>query len=161
MRNLLNLFKRKRIIEQEVDEEFRFHLDMQTDDYAIRGLSGEESKAKAKARFGDVEKIRTECVRISARSTVLLWILNSIFLFNLFTGLVLRVTASVLTVRRVGDVMMMIGGLGILLVYAKQAGTSGVKPENQSIKLGLQKPSVPISFDEKGRTPFDRVRSEE
>jgi hypothetical protein len=161
VRNLLNLFKRKRIIEDEVDEELHFHLDMQTDDYAIRGLSDEESMAKAKARFGDVEKIRSECIRISSRSTVLLWILNSVFLFNLFVGLVLRVTASVLTVRRVGDVMMMIGGLGILLVYAKQAGTHVVKAEGQSIKLGLQKPTVPVSFDDKGRTPFDRVRSEE
>ena len=160
MRNLLNLFKRKRTIEDEVDEELRFHLDMQTVDYAIRGLSDEESKAMAKARFGDVEKIRTECIRIGSRRTVLLWFLNSVFLFNLFVGLVLRVIAPVLTVRRVGDVMMMIGGLGILLVYAKQAGTSVVKSETQSFRLGLQKPSVPISFDEKGRSPFDRVREE-
>jgi hypothetical protein len=160
VRNLLNLFKRKRTLEQEVDEELSFHLDMQTDDYAIRGLSDEESKAKAKARFGDVEKIRTECIRISSRSTVLLWILNSVFLLNLFAGLVLRVSASVLTVRRVGDVMMMIGGLGILLVYAKQTGTSVVKSEVQSVTLGLQKPSIPISFDDKGRSPFDRVREE-
>lgn len=160
MRNLLNLFKRKRTIVDEVDEELRFHLDMRTDEYTIHGLSDEESKAKARARFGDVERIRTECIRIGSRSTVLVWFLNSVFLFNLFVGLVLRIIAPVLTVRRVGEVMMMIGGLGILLVYAKQAGTSVFKSDAQSFKLGLQQPSLPVSFDEKGRSPFDRVREE-
>jgi hypothetical protein len=161
VRNLLNVFKRKRTIEDEVDEELRFHLDMQTDDYSIRGLSREESKAMAEKRFGDVKKIRTECIRISSGKTVLLWILNSVFLLSLFIGLFLRVVATELHVSRVGDVMMMIGGLGILLVYAKQAGATVVKSDAKPFKLGLQKPSIPLSFDEKGRSPFERVRSDE
>ena len=160
MRNLLKLFNRKRAIEQEVDEELRFHIDMQTDDYTIRGLSREESKVMAEKRFGDVKKIRTECVRISSGKTVLLWILNSVFLFSLFAGLVVRVLAPELHIRRVGDVMMMIGGLGVLFVYAKQAGAMVFKSDVKPFKLGLHKPTVPISFDEKGRSPFDRVREE-
>ena len=160
MRNLLNLFKRKSTIEEEVDEELRFHLDMQTDNYSIRGLSREDSKAMAEKRFGDVEKIRTECVRISSGKTVLLWILNSVFLFSLFAGLVLRVLAPELHVRRIGVVMMMIGGLGVLFVYAKQAGAMVFKTDAKLFKLGLHKPTVPVSFDEKGRSPFDRVREE-
>ncbi len=160
MLNLQKLFRRKRIIADEVDEELRFHLDMRTDEYTNRGLSDEESKSMAKAMFGDVEKIRTECIRIGSRSTALVWFLNSVFLVNLFVGLVLRVVAPVLTVRRVGVVMMMIGGLGVLLVYAKQAGASVFKSDAQAFKLGLQQPSLPVSFDENGRSPFDRVREE-
>ena len=160
MRNLLNLFKRKRTIEDEVDEELRFHIDMQTNDYAIRGLSRDESQVMAEKRFGDVKKIRNECVRISSGKTVLLWILNSVFLFSLFVGLVIRVLAPELHIRRVGDVMMMIGGLGVLFVYAKQAGAMVFKSDAKPFKLGLHKPTVPVSFDEKGRSPFDRVREE-
>jgi hypothetical protein len=52
--------------------------------------------------------------------------------------------------------MMMIGGLGILLVYAKHAGTR-ILDSDQETRLGLDK-GTPVGFDEKGRTPFDRVR---
>jgi hypothetical protein len=159
--NLLNLFKRKRTIEVEVDEELRFHIDMQTDDYAFRGLSREKSKAMAEARFGDVKKIRTECIRISSGRTVLVWLLNSVFLLSLLIGLFLRVLAEELHVNRIGQLMMMIGGLGILLVYAKQAGAMVFKSNTQTFQLGLKKPSVPLSFDEKGRSPFDRVRTDD
>src|SRR6058998_3041792 len=97
---------------------------MQAHHYESRGLSREESRAMAEARFGDVKKIRTECIRIGTGKSVLIWILNSVFLMSLLVGLLLRVLIPETHINRVGDVMMMIGGLGILLVYAKQAGAT-------------------------------------
>ena len=163
MRNILNRIRArvdKPSIETEVDLELRFHIDMQALDYEHRGLSPGESRAKAEARFGDVERIRKECIRIGSGSTVLVWILNSVFMFCLTMGLLLRTLVPEMHVNRVGDVMMMIGGLGILLVYARQAGSRVFNP-NSNIRLGLKNNVPPTAFDEQGRTPFDRVRADD
>jgi hypothetical protein len=126
VKNLLEQIHRRRkpAIETEVDEELGFHIDMQTHDYEGRGLSSEDSRVMAEARFGDVERIRKECIRIGSGKPVLIWVLSSVFLMSLLIGLLLRALVPETHVNRVGDVMMMIGGLGILMVYAKRAGTT-------------------------------------
>lgn len=164
MKNLSDLVRRsvkKSRIEAEVDEEFRFHIDTQAHDYESRGLSHDEAREMAEARFGDVARIKKECLRISYGKSVLIWILNSVFMFSLVMGLFLRVLVPESHVNRVGDVMMMIGGLGILLVYAKQAGSMVFKSSATPFRLGLKTESPPVSFDEQGRTPFDRVRTDD
>ena len=158
MKNLQDLFRRKPTIESEVDEELTFHIDMQTRDYESQGKSRAQSRAMAEARFGNVSRIKKECVRIGSGKTVLIWILDAVFMMSLVMGLLLRLSVSEMHVHRVGDVMMMIGGLGILLVYAKQCGTN-VFSSSSNKPLGLNTP--PVGFDERGRTPFDRVRSDD
>jgi len=161
VKNLFKLFQRgSDSIENEVDEEFRFHLDMQTKAYEDRGHTSPKSREMASARFGNVEKIRTECVRISSGKSALIWVLNTLFLLSLLIGLLLRVLGPEMHINRVGDVLMMIGGLGILLVYAKQAGANVYRSTANTLHLGLHN-SPPVSFDEKGRTPFDRVRADD
>jgi len=148
---------RKVLIENEVDEELHFHIDMQTSDYELRGITPEESRVMAEARFGDVERIKSECISISTGNTFLTWVLTFVFLMSLIVGLLVRALSPEMHVTRVGDVMMMIGGLGILLVYAKRAGSMGFT-KSSSVRLGLNN-SPPASFDEEGRTPFERVKS--
>jgi hypothetical protein len=164
VKNILNQIRGltdKQSLETQVDEELRFHIDMQTIDYQQRGLSHDESRAKAKVRFGDVERIKKECIRIGSGKTVLIWILNSVFMFCLTMGLLLRAFVPEMHVNRVGDVMMMIGGLGILLVYAKQAGARVLNSNSDTIALGLKNNIPPTAFDERGRTPFERVRADD
>jgi len=151
----------KNSIENDVDEELRFHIDMQTGDYERRGLSSDESRLMAENRFGNVERIRKECLRISTRSSVLIWILNSVFMLFFIVGMCLRFSVAEVHFHRVGVVMMMIGGLGVLLVYAKQAGTTLFNDNSNPLKLGLRTYTPPRSFDEQGRTPFDRVRTDD
>lgn len=159
MKKLTELIRRDShgSIESEVEEELQFHLDMQSYDYEKIGVSPEDSRAMAESRFGNLKKIKTECVRISKRTTVLTWALNAAFLMFLIIGLFLRLLIPQAQVPQVGNVMMMIGGLGILLVYAKQAGAMVLNSKTQ--RLGLNK-TTPVNFDEQGRTPFDRVREE-
>ena len=157
MRSLQDLFRRKPTIETEVDEELNFHINMQTRDYESRGISRERSRTMAETRFGNVSRIKKECVRIGSGKTFLIWILDALFMMSLVTGLLLRLFVPEMHVNRVGDVMMMIGGLGILLLYAKQCGASVFNSTSQK-PLGLNTP--PVGFDEKGRTPFDRVRED-
>ena len=160
MKNFLKSITRRSrqsSIENEVEEELHFHIDMQTCDYESRGITPEESRVMAEARFGDIEKIKSECISISTGKTFLTWVLTFVFLTSLIVGLIVRVLSPEMHVTRVGDVMMMIGGLGILLVYAKRAG-SMVFSKSNSVRLGLNN-SPPVSFDEQGRTPFERVKS--
>jgi hypothetical protein len=152
-----DLFRKKPAIETEVDEELSFHIDMQTRDYESEGVSREKSRAMAEARFGNLKQIKKECVRIGSGKTFLIWVLDAVFMMSLVMGLLLRLFVPEMHVNRVGDVMMMIGGLGILLVYAKQCGANVFSSTAQK-PLGLNTP--PVAFDEKGRTPFDRVREE-
>ena len=157
MRSLQDLFRKKPTIETEVDEELTFHIDMQTRDYESQGISRERSRTMAETRFGNVSQIKKQCVRIGSGKTFLIWILDAVFMMSLVTGLLLRLFVPEMHVNRVGDVMMMIGGLGILLVYAKQCGANAFSSTSQK-PLGLNTP--PVGFDEKGRTPFDRVRED-
>lgn len=158
MKNLINrLHSSKSSIENDVDDELRFHLDMRAAEFERRGVTQTESEEMAKRRFGNVEKIRSECIRISARNSVLTWLLNMMFLLSLIIGLLLRSLVPQAQINRVGDVMMMIGGLGILLVYAKHAGARMLHSDSEATRLGLNN-GPPVAFDEKGRTPFDRVR---
>ena len=157
MRSLQALFRKKPTIETEVDEELSFHIDMQTRDYETEGISRERSRTMAEARFGNVKQIKKECMRIGSGRTFLIWMLDAVFMMSLVLGLLLRLFVPEMHVNRVGDVMMMIGGLGILLVYAKQCGANVFNSTSQK-PLGLNTP--PVGFDEKGRTPFDRVRED-
>jgi len=161
METLSSLFKRKATIEREVDEELVFHIDNQAQDFETSGRSPGESRRMAESRFGDVEKIRRECVRIESGRGVLILVLNSVFIASLLIGLFLRAAIPQQQINRVGDVMMMIGGLGILLVYFKQAGAFVLRSNPETLKLGLNKNSPPAGFDEQGRSPFDRVRTDE
>jgi hypothetical protein len=161
VRNLFNLFQhRSHSIENEIDEELRFHIDMQTSAYEDGGHSLRESLEMANARFGNVENVRRECLRISSGKSVLIWLLNTVFLLSLLVGLLLKVFVPEVHINQVGNVLMMIGTLGILLVYAKQAGASVYRSTGKTFRLGLQN-TPPLSFDEKGRTPFDRVRADD
>jgi hypothetical protein len=65
-------------------------------------------------------------------------------------------------VTRIGDILMVIAVLGGLLLYGRRLGSTRFDQKSNAVKLGLSSgaSSMPPSFDEKGRTPFDRVRSE-
>jgi Flp pilus assembly protein TadB len=158
-----NFFKRisrsKRSIANDVDDELRFHLEMQVNAFEDQGLSREQSETRAQTRFGNVEQIRSECIQISSRRSVLIWLLNSLFLISLIVGLFLRAVVPEVHINQVGNMLMIIGGLGVLVVYAKQTGTRMLKAETHEFRLGINN-GPPVGFDESGRTPFDRVRDE-
>ncbi|HEX8825043.1 MAG TPA: ABC transporter permease [Archangium sp.] len=63
-KRLLRLVIRPRAVEQDVDEELRFHLEMRAETLERRGLSPAEARAAAEREFGDVAGVREECVRI-------------------------------------------------------------------------------------------------
>ena len=56
----LRAVRRKAEIDEELDEEVRFHLEMETEENIRRGMSAEEAKYAALRRFGGVEQRKEE-----------------------------------------------------------------------------------------------------
>ena len=51
-------------VEDDVDEELRFHVEMREREYIAAGLAPAEANAEALQRFGDLSNVRESCVRI-------------------------------------------------------------------------------------------------
>ncbi|MGH9882481.1 MAG: permease prefix domain 1-containing protein [Pyrinomonadaceae bacterium] len=159
---LLNRLDRS-ACEREVEAELQFHIERQAEDYERQGLTPEESLAKAALRFGDFADVKMRCVQIRMQNSAGRWAMKTLFTIAFLLGVLLRIFASVSTVTRVGDVLIMIAVFGGLLLYAKRIGTTDFRTERKCIRLGLNdgSESLPLSFDEEGRTPFDRVRADD
>jgi predicted permease len=63
-KRLLRLVVRPRAVEQDVDEELKFHLEMRAEKLERQGLSPAEAREAAEREFGNVAGVREECVRI-------------------------------------------------------------------------------------------------
>ena len=63
-RRLLRLTRGERSIEHEVDDELEFHLAMREEKLRRLGASANDAHARARARFGDTDRVRDECVVI-------------------------------------------------------------------------------------------------
>jgi putative ABC transport system permease protein len=54
-------------VEQEVDEEIAFHLDMHTRDLIAKGLAPHAAREAAERRLGDVERLKHTCVDLGRK----------------------------------------------------------------------------------------------
>jgi predicted permease len=61
---------RKNLIEQEMDEELRFHIRMRTQENLERGLTPEEARREAERRFGNFEHIKDRCRDVRGGSMI-------------------------------------------------------------------------------------------
>jgi hypothetical protein len=147
-------------LETEVEDELCNHIEMQAQDYERQGLSREEALERAALRFGNFAKFKKQCIKIGSQNTLLIRLMKVIFLISFLLGVLIRATISEPHVNHVADVLMMIGGLGSLLLHLKRMGSGGFRSDEKPIQLGLNEriDSHHTSFDEEGRTPFDRVR---
>lgn len=145
---------------REVDAELRFHLEMQARDYEGQGLTSEEARIRAAQRFGDFSKIKTQCIRIGEDNDARRWAMKILFALAFVLGVVVRIVSSHVNITHAGDILMAIGVLGSLLLYARKMAS--FRPEKEPLRLGIVEgfESRPRSFDEKGRTPFERVRGD-
>lgn len=63
-------------IENELDEEFAFHLEQSARDLRNEGRSSTEAQREARARFGDIETIKRDCKRIAMKERIMLQRIN-------------------------------------------------------------------------------------
>src|SRR5919108_6134955 len=57
---LRSLFRRRQV-EQELDEELRYHLEQQIEEYIAKGMTEEEARYAALRALGGVEQRKEEC----------------------------------------------------------------------------------------------------
>jgi predicted permease len=88
----------RRRVEEELDDELRFHLAMEARKYASRGIPEEEAERLARVQFGGIEQVREECrtVRgIELVSTLAQDVRFALRSFARSPGFVLAVTGTI------------------------------------------------------------------
>jgi hypothetical protein len=149
-------------IGSEVEDELRFHLDRLTEEQLRLDVTLEEAKAAALDRFGDIDQIKEECVEISRRHHPLLLALKSFLILVFLGGVLLRVFASEPTVKHCADILMAVGVLGRLLVYARGLRPSSFlsQPETSSPLMLIDKSEdLLAAYEQTKRTPVERLIS--
>ncbi|MGH9350252.1 MAG: permease prefix domain 1-containing protein, partial [Vicinamibacterales bacterium] len=58
---LVRVTLRRRDLERELDEELRFHLEMQALEYGRRGVSAAEARDGAAGVFGGYDRVKEQC----------------------------------------------------------------------------------------------------
>jgi hypothetical protein len=107
----------------EVDDELQFHIEMLERKYAQLGMSAARAKAAALQRFGNVERVKKQCVDISRRNSPLRRVLKILAIVIAVTGFVIQTLSSDYKVARIGGMLIMIAVFGRLLLYVR-----GLKP---------------------------------
>ena len=60
------------LVEREIGDELRFHVEMRVDDNVRAGMSPEAAREDARRRFGDFRRIHTTCRRIQLGERIML-----------------------------------------------------------------------------------------
>lgn len=163
MKALTSLFQRfdSQQARRDIEDELRFHLDLLTDEHCRQAMPPDEARCKAKERFGDFEEIRDQCVEISTRNSLKTRALKCLLILIFLTGVAVHSLAIEYRVTRIGDLLMMIGLLGRLLVYVRGLQRSSFLSDAvdaSPLKLKVGQVSF-TAYDQKMRTPVERVIS--
>jgi DNA-binding PadR family transcriptional regulator len=103
----------------EVEEELRFHIEMLERKYAQQGMSHAQAKAAAWKRFGNLERVKKQCVHISLRNSLLRRVLKTASILIALTGLAIHAISSDFRVARIGTVLIIIAISGRLLLHVR------------------------------------------
>ncbi len=162
MDQLLGLFDRN-ALQCEVEEELRFHVEMQARDYEREGLKPEEALTKAGLRFGDFAQVKGQCVQIGSQNSAGKRSMKALFTVAFFLGVLVRSLGSELSVVQIGNILIAIAILGGLLLVGKRMGAAHFGIERNALCLGLNhdSKSIPVPFDERDRTPVERAQAED
>jgi hypothetical protein len=149
-------------IESEIEEELRFHLELLTQEHLQRHLSPAEAKDAALKRFGNVEQIRDQCVRISRSGQPLMQGLKAVLVPVFLAGVLVRVCSTEIHFMRMGDLLIFVAILGRLLVYLRSLNPSSfrAKPESSSALMLNDKCQISMAGDRTKLTPIERVISD-
>ena len=149
-------------VEREIEEELRFHLEMLTEEQLRQDLSFADARNAALERFGDVERVKNQCVEISKSGHPLMWALRAFLIPVFLAGVLVRVFNTELDFIRVGDTLMMIAVLGRLLLYLRGLHPSSFREKETTSPLMLNErlPTSVTVHDQRKLTPVERVISD-
>lgn len=157
------LFKRSAGTEREIDEELRFHLELLTQAYRQQDMSADEAKAAAVVRFGNVQRIKEQCLAISRRTHPFLVVLKTFLIVMFLAGVALRVLKLDANVHHLGDLMIAVPILTRLLLYVRGLNPASflTKPDTASpLRLNERVQPLFTAYDQGMRTPVERLISD-
>ena len=159
----MNFRVNSNLIERQIEEELRFHLDLLTEKYIAHGISRAEAEGFAARRFGNVDQIRDQCLEISMRNSPQVRALKSLLVLVFLFGIFVRIVGTEYHVTRIGTVLMTIGLLGRLLLYVRGLNPSRFfsKPDASSRLILSEHGHMTVAaYDQSGHTPLERLLSD-
>ena len=107
------------LTELEVEEELRLHIDLLLRENIQRGMSPEEARAATLKRFGNLDRVKNECVEICRRSRPLQRAFKVCVILLFLTGVIVRISSTELHVGRIGTTLITIAIASRLLLYVR------------------------------------------
>jgi hypothetical protein len=146
---------------REIEDELRLHLDLLTEEHRRLRMSEADAHDAALRRFGNLEQVTNECVAITKRRHPAIVALKSLVILVFLLGVFVRVFSPEYHVTRVGDILMVVGILGRLLLYLRTVSRDAFLSANEPLTtLVLNDKSGPRALDNERRTPLERVISD-
>src|SRR6185295_8368163 len=105
--------------ELEVEEELQLHIEMLLRDNIQRGMSPEEALTATLKRFGNVDRVKNECVEICRRSRPLQRASKIFLILLALTGLIMRIASTDRHVTHIGATLIAIAVAARLLLYVR------------------------------------------
>jgi hypothetical protein len=157
----IKLFQRKNT-EQDIEDELLHHVGLLTQAYLDQGMSFEEARGAALKRFGNMNEIKNECVKISSNNPFLLLVKTGLLMLFLF-GVLMRIFIPVENFRHLADILMWLAVLGRLFMYVRSLKPSLFVPKNDNASplslINKSNPAIP-TYDQRALTPLERVISD-
>jgi len=123
--------------ELEVEEELRLHIDLLQRENMKRGMSPEEARSASLKRFGNVDRVKNECVKICRRSRPLQRAFKVCLILLAMTGLVVRIVGTDRHVAHIGATLIAIAVAGRLLLYVRSLTPSRFLQRSQTSSLSI------------------------
>lgn len=102
-----------------IEDELLFHLEMRTQENMDSGMSHNQARQDAEERFGNLESIKTDCLKIYRDNHVGMKALNCLLWIVVAFGLALPLSASTRGIRPTGDLIAMSAILLRLLIHLR------------------------------------------
>lgn len=162
LKSLFHRFDRE-VIERQIEEELRHHLELLTEHNLERNLPLPEARDAALKRFGNVEQIKEQCVEISKNNRPLIRALKFFLILVFLAGVLIRIFSPELHVTRIGDLLIFVSIMGRLFFYVRALNPSQfISKQGSSSPLMLNEPGRASfnAYDQRKRTPLERVISD-
>ena len=145
--------------ERDITAELDFHLDLLTHEYLKQEMTLEESRAVALEQFGNVEQIKAQCVAISRRNHPFVLALKCFLALVFLAGVLIRIYGGDFHITRCGDLLIAVSFLTWALLYARLNSSRFFSHSEPSSPLGLVERKPVAAYDQRKRTPVERVIS--
>lgn len=119
-------------IEREVEEELRFHLELLTEQHFQHADTLAEARASALRRFGNVERVKDQCVEISKRKRPFTRALKSFLILAFLAGVFVRIFGTEFHVVRLGGILIAVAVMGRLFLYVRGLKPSSFQPKSDT-----------------------------